>query len=130
MLSTLAYTSSMLIPVHSTEMLAIARAALRNNPRLGVTGALYFDGHHFFQVLEGEDTALACLFDTIRADPRHMNVRLVHRGPITERRFENWSMKFVDGTGRRDLSRLFEVAGDAAPVVQADEARIEALLAA
>ena len=130
MLETLAYASNALVPAHSAEMLDIARACLRNNPRLGVTGALYFDGHQFYQVLEGDETVLACLFDTIRNDPRHTDVTLVFRKPIAQRRFTDWSMKFVDGTGMPDLRHRFDYSEAVTPELHAQDARIDALMAA
>jgi hypothetical protein len=130
MLTTLAYASNALVPAHSAEMLDIARAALRNNKRLGVTGALFFDGKQFYQVLEGEDTVIACLFDNIRADRRHTDVQLVYYRSIPERRFGDWSMKFVDGTRRGDLAPIFDYRAAVHPGSSAQDTRIEALLAA
>ena len=128
MLSTLAYTSRALIPAHSAEMLEIARASLRNNSRLGVTGALYFDGLRFYQVLEGDENVLACLFDTIRADPRHFDVQCVYHTPTPQRRFGDWSMKFVDGTSQPELATLFR--GEIANAGGEQTGRIDALCAA
>lgn len=130
MLETLAYASNALVPAHSAEMLDIARACLRNNPRLGVTGALYFDGRHFYQVLEGDETVLACLFDTIRSDPRHADVKLVYRKPIAQRRFTDWSMKFVDGSDMPAMRPQFDYTEAVKPELHAQDARIEALIAA
>jgi len=130
MLATLAYASSALVPACSPEMLDIARVALRKNEQLGVSGALYFDGKRFFQVLEGEDTIIACLFDTIRADPRHTDVQLVYYRSLPERRFGDWSMKFIDGTSRRDLAPIFDNRAAVHPEDTAQDDRIAALLAA
>lgn len=130
MLTTLAYASNALVPVHSADMLDIARASLRNNARLGVTGALFFDGRQFYQVLEGDDTIIACLYDTIRADPRHTDVQLVYYRKLPERRFADWSMKFVDGTRRRDLAPVFDHAVAVPSEATLQDRRIEALLAA
>jgi hypothetical protein len=111
-------------------MIDIARSALRNNARLGVTGALFFDGSQFYQVLEGEDTVIACLYDTIRADPRHTDVQLVYYRTLPDRRFGDWSMKFIDGTRRRDLAPVFDHAAVVHPEATAQDSRIAALAAA
>lgn len=100
MLTSLAYASAANIPAYSPEMLELARTCLARNPGLGITGALYFDGDQFFQVIEGEDEAVHALFEEIREDPRHSCVQLLWDGPIEHRRFGNWAMKFVDGSGR------------------------------
>lgn len=99
MLFCLAYASVSNIPAWSPEMLEIARTALARNPDLGLTGALYFDGEQFYQVLEGEETAVRTLFAGICRDPRHAAVQSLWDGPIARRRFGTWAMKFVDGTG-------------------------------
>jgi hypothetical protein len=130
MLITLTYASHTLIPAYSPEMLAIARTSLRNNARLGVTGALYFDGMQFFQVLEGEEGTVACLFDAIRADARHCDVKTVARRPILQRRFAGWPMKFIDGTDRRDLRPVFDYRASIGADNAAQQVRIDALLAA
>ena len=98
--ASLAYVSVSNIPAWSPEMLEVARTSLARNPRLGITGALYFDGEQFYQVLEGEETAVRDLFARIRSDVRHTAVQLLWDGPIRTRRFGNWAMKFVDGAGR------------------------------
>ncbi len=105
MLASLAYVSLSRIPAWSPEMLELARSCLVRNPALGITGALYFDGVQFYQVLEGSEDAVAELYATIRADPRHCAVQTLWDGPITRRRFGAWAMKFVDGSGRAQRLR-------------------------
>ena len=100
MLASLAYASLSRVPAWSPEMLDIARTCLARNPALGVTGALYFDGEQFYQVLEGEEATVTDLYACICRDPRHGGVQTLWDGPIQRRRFGAWSMKFVDGSGR------------------------------
>ena len=100
MLASLAYVSLSRIPAFSPEMLDLARTALVRNPALGITGALYFDGVQFYQVIEGSPAAVDGLFARILQDPRHSGVQTLWDGPILRRRFGSWAMKFVDGTGR------------------------------
>ena len=123
----LTYASHALIGADSAEMLAICRSAMRVNPRLGITGALYYDGRMFFQVLEGEPQAVGDLFATIRDDPRHRGVRHLGTVPIAERRFGSWAMRFVDG--RRCSMLAADVASAGAWRGLPDSAdRIEAAL--
>ena len=100
MLFCLAYASVSNIAADSPEMVEIARTSLARNPALGLTGALYFDGRQFYQVLEGDETAVQGLYARIRRDPRHTGVQTLWDGPIDRRRFGSWAMKFVDGAGR------------------------------
>ena len=105
MLASLAYVSLSRIPAWSPEMLELARSCLMRNPALGITGALYFDGVQFYQVIEGSEEAIADLYATIQTDPRHCAVQTLWDGPITRRRFGAWAMKFVDGSGRAQRLR-------------------------
>ena len=100
MLTSLAYSSVSNIPARSPEMLELARTCLARNPALGITGALYFDGDQFFQVIEGEEDNVHALFERILGDNRHSGVQVLWDGQIEHRRFGTWAMKFVDGTSR------------------------------
>ena len=96
MLFTLNYVSRSLIDATGPEMDAIKAVALSRNAASHVTGALYLDGSLFFQVLEGREADVRAIYDAIKADPRHRDVRLIASGPLRSRRFAGWSMKFVD----------------------------------
>lgn len=96
MLFTLNYVSRSLIDADGPEMDAIKAVALSRNAASRVTGALYLDGALFFQVLEGREADVRTIFDAIRADPRHRDVRLIASRALPARRFAGWSMKFVD----------------------------------
>lgn len=74
------------------RILAKARA---NNRRDGLAGVLYFGNGYFFQCLEGEVGAVESLFARLLADPRHTGLQVLTRKRITERTFEDWSMKYV-----------------------------------
>src|ERR1700745_2426162 len=68
----------------------------RRNAGNGVTGLLcHYDGS-FLQFLEGEPAAVDETFKRISADPRHCVLLVVHREPIAERAFANWSMSLVE----------------------------------
>ena len=85
------------------ELRDILSAARRNNPRLGVTGALMFNASCFIQVLEGPRAALDALFQRIRRDRRHEKISLLTFERTAARSFDQWSMAFVgaqDSGGR------------------------------
>ena len=67
-----------------------------NNPRRGLVGALYFRDGCFFQCLEGSEDAVDRLMATLRADPRHADLRVLARTPIERTGFSAWSMKYAD----------------------------------
>jgi hypothetical protein len=119
--------SRALIRAHSPEMLDIVRCSLRDNPRFGITGALYFDDVQFFQVVEGPPDSLDHLWRRLVADPRHHDVVLLQRGPIEHRLFAAWSMKFHDGAlnPRQGGCFTYEALQGAEP--DRVEAQVEAL---
>jgi hypothetical protein len=67
----------------------------RNNRAKKIVGALYFGNGYFFQCLEGEESDLLALYETIHADTRHTDLHIVSMKPITQRSFGNWEMKYV-----------------------------------
>jgi hypothetical protein len=73
------------------DILATARAA---NARLGITGALLLSAEYFAHILEGPAEAVEPMFTKIRNDPRHDDICLLYKRPMTERRFARWSMAF------------------------------------
>ncbi|WP_071796356.1 BLUF domain-containing protein [Natronohydrobacter thiooxidans] len=97
-LSECIYLSRSLIAPHSVDLLDIGRAALRNNPQHGISGCLYVDSTFFAQLLEGPLPTLHRLLAILRRDRRHVGMLILRERPLTQRRFEHWSMKIIDGT--------------------------------
>ena len=90
MLIELIYTS---VPAQAGMSLeSILDVAHRKNPENGITGLLCFDGMQFVQILEGEEDNVMALFASIERDSRNTDVEVLHRGGISERSFENWTM--------------------------------------
>ena len=77
------------------EIRQILATARRNNPPLGVTGALMFNRGCFAQVLEGPRENVSGTFERIQRDPRHAEVMLIGFDPVEARGFAAWSMAFV-----------------------------------
>lgn len=89
------------------EIRSILAIAHKNNPALGITGALLYSGGYFCQVIEGPASALEDLFETIQMDDRHRQVTVLHFEPIEQRSFGEWAMAFA---GIEDEMR-FDTAG-------------------
>lgn len=87
-------------PQEVEQILAVSR---QQNQLRQVTGALLFTGGHFAQLLEGSVQALADTMAAIDADPRHDTVTRLIEGAIAQRRFESWSMAFIEAPGADDL---------------------------
>ena len=67
----------------------------KNNPKIEVGGVLYFSNNFFFQCLEGEQDVVNQLYQNISTDSRHVNIQTLSVERIEQRRFSNWSMKYV-----------------------------------
>jgi len=92
----------------------IARRARIVNKQIDITGVLVFDGQRFCQHLEGSMKAVVKLFEDICRDTRHVNVGLLHQGPLDKRRYLNFSMGFADLQDVDQLEVLERLSGEPA----------------
>lgn len=129
----LAYISRAKQQFDEPDLIGLAHQAAEKNRRLAVTGYLNFRRGIFFQYLEGVETAVRGLMDTIAADPRHEVLNMVSLGEMPERRFADWSMRYItpnefsvihledvlEGVLKTMLGHTFEL-----PVVQATVLRL------
>lgn len=77
-----------------------------NNPRRGLVGALYYGNGYFFQCLEGTPKAIDTLYADLLDDPRHRDLKVLHRQDIRAPSFSEWEMKYVpDAAQVSDLMR-------------------------
>lgn len=90
----IAYISAATQPMSTEHLLALLQQSLRNNAGNGVTGMLLYGNATFLQALEGEESVVAALFDKILLDPRHTNVKILHRKAIERRQYSDWTMGF------------------------------------
>jgi hypothetical protein len=104
----LIYNSHSLIAPDQTtsELGSIFTTARRNNKRLGITGALVVTGDAFVQALEGDESAVRGLYDSICRDPRHERVTVLEDGPVPGRAFGRWAMAKVAEDGGPDIRLL------------------------
>jgi len=106
---------STLAPEQPLSVVAeIAGRARQANAELDITGLLIFDGQRFCQQLEGPRKAVLKLIERIRNDPRHINVEVLHHGPLAGRRFQNFSLAFSTVEDVDALARMEQLDGDAA----------------
>ena len=105
-----------------TAMLAgILSAARRNNPRLGITGALVCRHDLYLQLIEGPGEAIDALYAQIEADDRHFDVRLLLSEAMGERLFPNWAM--LDDTAPSQFWSAQDVAAGALEGANPEELR-------
>jgi len=74
----------------------VEKSAARNRP-LQISGALFYNGLNFLQILEGPGQALTPLYLRIRKDPRHSGVVKLVRERISARSYPDWGMKLFCG---------------------------------
>lgn len=98
MLTRVFYISEIAPGMTDVGMQVILGISQVNNRRLDVTGMLAQSDGHFAQVLEGRVAAVKALMDRIRADARHVGLRVLLDEPIVTRQFARWSMGLI----RRD----------------------------
>ncbi|WP_395057401.1 BLUF domain-containing protein [Polaromonas sp.] len=92
----------------------IAAKARTANEAAGVTGLLVFDGLRFCQQIEGPRKAVLALTERIRDDPRHVNIEILHHGPLAERRFRRFSLGYAAGDDVDVLARMEEAGPEQA----------------
>jgi len=92
----------------------ILAAARVNNKKARVTGAMTFNEIGFAQVLEGAVSDVMPIFERIRRDGRHCDLRILSQVNPARRVFPHWSMAYVGtphGHGHHPLAHFaFEAA--------------------
>ena len=90
------YRSNARPGLSAEELRLILAEARERNGNCDVTGCLHFEDGLFFQWLEGPQTALDMIISLIRHDPRHEDMTDLSYGPLSARRFAEWSMRSTD----------------------------------
>ncbi len=127
------YASAALVPFSQDDLNELLKKARVKNQSLDVSGLLLYHDGSFLQFLEGEVDAVQELYDTIEADKRHGEVKLLMRREIDERNFGDWKMGYMrvdaalDEDGFVDVLRSVSTAavgleGDAKSVEKVIEA--------
>ena len=101
--SRILYVSQALDGIDATEIDRIVKVSRDFNASHSITGLLLYSGTHFAQLLEGPDSVLESLMDSIRRDARHREVRTLLQEPLARRDFDGWAMAFVEEHGVSDL---------------------------
>ncbi|WP_051253982.1 BLUF domain-containing protein [Arenibacter latericius] len=94
----LSYQSNANESISSGDIQSILETARKRNKELGITGCLVFHNSCFVQILEGKKKHVKSVFQDIKGDKRHCNVKLLWKGKVEERGFNDWSMGYYDST--------------------------------
>ncbi|MBN1563857.1 MAG: BLUF domain-containing protein [Anaerolineae bacterium] len=92
----LIYASSASDLMTEEELLALLEQSREKNARLNLTGILLYKSGNFLQVLEGPESAVTELYETIKKDERHANILTIATKEIKERDFGDWKMAFAN----------------------------------
>lgn len=111
---------------NAEQMLA---AAIQRNKENQITGALWFTGSQFIQVLEGGRHAVSETYHRIAGDTRHHNIELVSCNAVHERLFPEWSMGYFGDTPTNQSTVLkFSTTNDLKPAEMSPDSLIGVLL--
>jgi hypothetical protein len=90
------YVSSAVRLFNRAELVELLESSQKANAENGITGMLLYRGGNIIQVIEGEEAIVTRLYENIKADPRHKDVTLLSKDPLSTRQFPDWSMGFVN----------------------------------
>lgn len=108
MLCCLTYASRASRSFSLAEVQDLWLSSLRRNEIAGITGALFFGGEYFLQVIEGEEAAVETLFNRIRRDRRHRDIEIIAYNDIASRLFREWPLKLMNGSNSDKLRATFD----------------------
>lgn len=94
-LSTLVYQSRALRPLSELELQRLVHQAQRRNRAESLTGLLIYDEGRFIQWLEGPSDSLRRVWQSIRDDTRHTDIRLLSDTPAPVRVFGDHEMQLA-----------------------------------
>jgi hypothetical protein len=104
MFTQLVYVSLAVAPFTQVDLTKLLLGARTRNTSVGVSGVLLHQAGSFLQVLEGEPAAVETIYTRVCKDPRHRSVLMLLRQAVVDRNFTDWSMGFIDVSGK--ASRL------------------------
>src|SRR4051812_19353282 len=129
MLTHCIYGSSASDAMSRETLLDILAQSRANNATVDVTGMLLHVDHSFFQIVEGDDHAVATLMARIKADVRHTRITRIIDEPIARRSFPEWSMGFssLHADQLEDVPGLNDFFGAGHSLLDLDQGRAKRL---
>lgn len=89
------YSSRSTQPVVAKNLEEILADARVGNKKKNVTGALIFVDDVFLQILEGEESVIRALMQSIAKDTRHSTVKIIYEAEVDSPAFGSWSMAYI-----------------------------------
>lgn len=119
MLTNVVYVSAATRHLEPAELVGIIDVSRRNNARQGINGLLLHHEGNFMQALEGPETQILALVESMKRDPRHDGMIVMVQQAIEKRYFPDWAMGCRNADGlppneRGTVRRRFdEIRGSA-----------------
>lgn len=86
----------------------IAEESRIRNARLGVTGALWFDGQHFLQLLEGSKEAINSVLHRVLNASQHKEIDIICFQKVPGRIYSDWAMSYFGShSHNREVAEQF-----------------------
>lgn len=98
------YRSSAAPGIVENELNNILEQSRVKNQAVGLSGCLHYEDGVFFQWLEGPPSALYPLLSKLQNDDRHINFLVLDQGPLEQRIFQDWQMRFSN----KKIASLFD----------------------
>ena len=111
MLSHLVYVSTRKRNCTDGEIERILNSCKKNNSSMSITGVLLYSQSKFIQYVEGDSREMSVLYEKIKKDDRHENVRMISYGPIKEKTFPSWHMA-TKQVSRLDVDFRTDITGE------------------
>lgn len=84
--------------------------AVSKNRENGITGMMLYDGHAFFQCIEGDEPVIDELWQKLNIDERHHSLHLHGEEYDEKRLFLNWNMGYMNNSNEIQ-AMIFKVTG-------------------
>lgn len=81
------------------DMTRLFAGANEFNMARNIKGALWFDGDHFVQVLEGSKGVLETVWSRIKESNVHTGIDIVYHHAINTRYYQDWTMSYFGSFG-------------------------------
>jgi len=91
----LVYVSRATQKFEERSLIDLLAAARKKNERRNVTGFLTYDGNYFFQLIEGDESAVRQLMKTIEHDSRHESIKIIGEFETEGRAMPVWTMYYA-----------------------------------
>ncbi len=76
------------------DLFRLVETSRRKNALRAVTGMLLFREGQFLQLLEGPEREVKSVYEIVKRDPRHTDLKIVLTEEVAERQFPQWTMGF------------------------------------